>query len=169
MGAKQVRGLTQRLNNRHRADATRRRDRSAPFERELCQHTTHRRTSVLHKDSKKKLPNLNPIPSVNINCYLFPAQLCSSNPAVFRAVSATHPLYGRLAAPSNPMMNGLRPTRDSDATTTSLDSPGSYHGAANHTSSPISRPLFEPRPTPSTTPAHARPTTNGSSAFVFEL
>lgn len=49
--------------------------------------------------------------------YRFPTEVFSSNDAVWSAESAMQPLYGRLAAPSNPIMNGFRETRDSGATT----------------------------------------------------
>lgn len=89
--------------------------------------------------------------------------------AVFKAISATHPLYGKLAAPSNPIIKGLRPTRDSGTTTISEARPVSYHGEATQTSSPISKPLLDPRPTPSTIPAHDRPITRGSSGLFVLL
>lgn len=99
----------------------------------------------------------------------FPMQFVSSNSADCNAVRATQPLYGRLAAPSKPMINGLRDILDSEATTNWEANPAAYHGAASQTSSPISRPLFEFRPTPSTMPAHARPSTNGNSWWSYVL
>lgn len=99
----------------------------------------------------------------------FPMQFVSSNWAAFNAVSAAQPLYGRLAAPSKPMINGLREIRDSLATTNCDAKPAAYHGAASHTSSPISKPLLALRPTPSTTPAQARPSTIGNSWWSYVL
>lgn len=98
-----------------------------------------------------------------------PMQFVSSNSADCSAVSATQPAYGRLAAPSKPMINGFREMRDSGATTNCEAQPAVYHGAASHTSSPISKPLFALRPTPSTIPAHARPNTNGNSWWSYVL
>lgn len=65
--------------------------------------------------------------------YRFPTEVFSSKEAVCSADNAMQPLYGKLAAPSNPIMNGFRETRDSGATTNWDATPASYHGDANHT------------------------------------
>lgn len=47
----------------------------------------------------------------------FPIDVVSSKEAAWSADNAMHPLYGKLAAPSKPMINGFRDMRDSGATT----------------------------------------------------